>query len=182
MRVIAGSLRGRMLHEPHGHRTHPMSEKIRGALFNALGDINGLTFLDAYAGSGAIAVEAISRGAASVVAIDKDRAAHFALDRNVQDLKLKDKIRAVRANAGGWSIHNMEKKFDVVILDPPYEQIKTQPLQTLTNRHVKIKGLVVLSFPGHVPAPDFAGVRAVSVKNYRDAQLIFYRKYGKVNK
>lgn len=176
MRVIAGSLRGRMLHEPHGHRSHPMSEKIRGALFNALGDIEGLTFLDAFAGSGAIAIEAISRGAANVIAIDKDRSAHTVLDKNVEELKLKDQIKTIRANAAGWSIHNMEKKFDVVVLDPPYDQIKTGQLQTLISRHVKTGGLAVLSFPGHAAVPDFDRTELVLTKNYSDAQLAFYRK------
>ncbi len=176
MRIIAGFLRGRTLHEPHSHGVHPMSEKVRGALFNVLGDIKGLSILDAFAGSGAIAIEAVSRGAASAVAIDKDRAAHVALDKNVKELNLRTKIKAVRANTGGWSIHNMEKTFDVVILDPPYEQINSQLLQTLINRHVKAGGLAVLSYPGHAPAPEFERVELVTTKNYGDAQLIFYRK------
>lgn len=153
-----------------------MSEKIRGALFNALGDIQGLTVLDAFAGSGALAIEAISRGAGSVVAIDKDRAAHAVLDKNIKELKLGDKIKAVRANAGGWSIHNMERKFDVVILDPPYDQIKTPLLQTLTNRHIKKSGVSVLSFPGHIESPEFERTELIIVKKYGDAQLVFYRK------
>jgi 16S rRNA (guanine966-N2)-methyltransferase len=78
VRIIAGSLKGRTFSEPHGHRTHPMSEKVRGALFNALGDIEGLTFLDAFAGSGALSFEAASRGAKSVIAIDKDGPAYSA--------------------------------------------------------------------------------------------------------
>lgn len=153
-----------------------MSEKVRGALFNALGDIEGLTFLDAFAGTGALSIEAISRGAKSVVAIDKDGAAHVVLDKNISDLKLKGKIRPVRANAGGWSIHNMEKSFDIVLLDPPYDQIKTDQLQILINRHVKKGGLAVLSYPGHQKAPEFERSELVSEKNYGDAQLLFYRK------
>lgn len=176
MRVIAGSLKGRLLHEPHGHKTHPMSEKIRGALFNALGDINGLSFLDAYAGTGSLAIEAISRGAKSVVAIDKDGAAHEVLDKNIADLRLKGKVKPVRANAGGWSIHNMEKRFDVVLLDPPYDQIKAGQIQTLINRHVKKGGLAVLSYPGHEKMPEFERTEPVADKHYGDAQLLFYRK------
>lgn len=176
MRVIAGTLRGRNLHEPHGHKTHPMSEKVRGALFNALGDIEGLTFLDAFAGTGALAIEAISRGAASVVAIDKDRSAHDVLDKNIVELKLKDKIHPVRANASGWSIHNMEKRFDIVLLDPPYDQIKLSQLQLLINRHVKKGGLAVLSFPGSIETPVFERTELAADKNYGDAMLAYYRK------
>lgn len=176
MRVIAGKFGGRMIHEPRGHKTHPMSEKVRGALFNVLGDVEGLTFLDAYAGSGAISIEAISRGAKSVVAVDKDRSAHDTLDKNVEDFKLRKVIDPVRANVGGWSIHNMEKKFDVVILDPPYDQIKTQTMQTLINRHTKDGGIIALSFPGHEPAPEFDHAQQITQKKYNDAQLVFYRK------
>nr|MBP9820948.1 RsmD family RNA methyltransferase [Candidatus Saccharibacteria bacterium] len=60
MRIIAGFLGGRLIESPHNNKTHPMSEKMRGALFNSLGDINGLTFLDAFAGTGACGFEAIS--------------------------------------------------------------------------------------------------------------------------
>jgi 16S rRNA (guanine966-N2)-methyltransferase len=73
MRVVAGSLKGRIFNEPSGHQTHPMSEKVRGALFNALGDIEGLSVLDAFAGSGALSFEAVSRGAKSVVRLIKTR-------------------------------------------------------------------------------------------------------------
>jgi 16S rRNA (guanine966-N2)-methyltransferase len=176
VRIIAGSLKGRSLHDPRGHKTHPMSEKVRGAIFNALGDIEGLTFLDAYAGTGALAIEAVSRGAESVVAIDKDRAAHEVLDKNISELGLKDKIHPVRANVAGWSIHNMEKRFDVVLLDPPYDQVKTAQLQTLINRHVKSGGLAVLSVSGSTEIPHFERTELVRDKSYGDALLAYYRK------
>lgn len=176
MRVIAGSLKGREIKTPRGHRTHPMSEKIRGGLFNALGDIEGLTLLDAFAGSGALSIEAVSRGAKSAIAIDSDRAAHSALDSNVKELKTVN-VKAVRANAGGWSIHNMEKKFDIVLLDPPYDELQTGLLERLAKRHVKKGGLAVLSYPGHQKeVPDFPNCEVVANKNYGDAQLVFYRK------
>ena len=165
-----------MLHEPHGHKTHPMSEKVRGALFNVLGDIKGLTFLDAYAGTGAIAIEAISRGAKKAVATEKEHSAHFIIEKNVKELQLEKQIEVVHGSVGGWSIHNMERTFDLVVLDPPYERIKMQQLQTLINRHVKAGGLAVLSFPGNVPAPEFERVELITAKNYGDAQLVFYRK------
>lgn len=176
MRIIAGTLGGRTIHEPRGHKTHPMSEKIRGALFNILGDIEGLTFLDAFAGSGAVALEAISRGAKHVVAIDQDRSAHDVLDKNVIEHRLTKVIDSVRANVGGWSIHNMEKKFDILILDPPFDDIQGQTLTLLINRHLKKGGLGVLSCPGKYAAPEFDNTEIVSEKTYGDAKLVFYRK------
>jgi 16S rRNA (guanine966-N2)-methyltransferase len=176
MRIIAGSLKGQQFQAPHGHRTHPMSDKMRGALFNILGDVEGLSFLDAYAGSGGLAFEAISRGAKQAVAVDKDAAAHKTIGINIKDLHLAKNVKAVRANIAGWSIHNMEESFDIVLLDPPYEEINTSHLQKLINRHVKKGGLAVLSFPGQQPFPAFEGVEIAADKNYGDGQLVFYRK------
>ncbi len=175
MRVIAGQLKNREFHSPHGHKTHPMSDKVRGALFNVLGDIEGLSFLDAFAGSGALAFEAASRGAKSVIAIDRDSAAHKVLEQNIKQLCPK-LVKAVKANAGGWSLHNMEKRFDIVLLDPPYEELQTDLLNRLIKRHVKKTGLAVLSYPGHIKPPEFDNTEVVADKNYGDAQLVFYRK------
>lgn len=176
MRIIAGTLGGQVIHEAHGHKTHPMSEKVRGALFNVLGDIEGLTFLDAFSGSGALAIEAVSRGAKHVVAVDQDGPAHSTLDKNVKEHRLNKQIDAVRANTGGWSIHNMETKFDIVLLDPPYKDMQESLLQKLILRHIKKGGLAVLSCPGKYDPPKFENVEKVSEKSYGDAKLVFYRK------
>ncbi len=176
MRIIAGHLRGREVKSPKGFRTHPMSDKVRGALFNVLGDVEGLTFLDAFAGSGALSFEAISRGAKSAVAIDKDSSAHKVLEQNTKELCPKT-VKAVKANTAGWSIHNMEKRFDILLLDPPYDELQPNLLQKLANRHVNPGGLAVLSFPGRLEeAPGFASFKIAVQKDYGDAQLIFYRK------
>jgi 16S rRNA (guanine966-N2)-methyltransferase len=179
MRVIAGYLKGQQFASPGGHKTHPMSDKMRGALFNILGDIEGLTFLDAFAGSGALAFEAVSRGASQVVAIDVDRAAHRSLDENIASLKLKTRVKASKANVGGWSIHNMERKFDIVLLDPPYDDLQLPLLQKLINRHLEDGGLAVLSYPGTKEPPEFMHTKSVEHKKYGDSQLVFYRKIKK---
>lgn len=176
MRIIAGQLKGREFKSPHGHKTHPMSDKVRGALFNVLGDVEGLTFLDAFAGSGALAFEAASRGAKSVIAIDKDSSAHKIIEQNVKELHLQKVVHVSKASAGGWSIHNMEKNFDVIILDPPYEELQTSLIERLVKRHVKKGGLAVLSYPGHAKPPDFENAEIAAAKDYGDAQLVFYRK------
>ena len=176
MRIITGTLGGQIISEPHGHKTHPMSEKVRGALFNILGDIDGLTFLDAFAGSGALSIEAVSRGAKQVIAIDQDRSAHATLDKNIAELHLRKQIDSVRANVGGWSIHNMEKKFDILLLDPPFDDLQENTLATLVKRHVKPGGLIVLSCPGKYAAAEFDKTEIVSEKTYGDAKLVFYRK------
>lgn len=180
MRIITGSLKGREFKSPQGHKTRPMSDKIRGALFNALGDIEDLTILDAFAGSGAVAFEAASRGAGQIISIDIDKSAHKAMAESVEQLKLEDRVRIIRANASGWSDNNPDMQFDIVVLDPPYNNIQPRLLQKLADRHVKPGGLAILSLP---PKTSFSladssssSYRLLSAKTYGDACLDFYRR------
>lgn len=174
MRIIAGRLGGRQFDSPKGHRTHPMSDKVRGALFNMLGDITGLTLLDAFAGSGALSFEAISRGAASVIDIDIDKSAHQTINSNAKQLGIDAQIKIIRANASGWSDNNPAAQFDIVIVAPPYDDLQLPLVQKLT-RHSKAGGIFVVDWPGKVTAPELVGMTMVDQKNYGDAQLIFYR-------
>lgn len=174
MRIIAGTLGGRSFDSPPGHRTHPMSEKARGAIFNALGDIKGLTVLDAYGGSGALAFESISRGAASALVIDVDKYAYETLQSNVQTLSLDDRVIVMRKNISGWSRNNQHKEFDIVFADPPYDDIRPDVIERL-NVHVGPRGILVLSWPGKEPVRELKGLEVVSNKNYGDIQLVFYR-------
>ncbi len=143
MRIIAGHLGGRTIEDVHGHRTHPMSEKIRGALFNALGDIDGLSILDPFAGTGAISIEAVSRGASSVVSLDNDRDAAKTVAKNIENLQLENKIDFIHMNASVWSDEHPDQVFDVVILDPPYDDMKKGILTKLVN-HTRLGGVCVL--------------------------------------
>ena len=112
MRVIAGWLGGRTFASPQGHRTHPMSDKIRGAIFSVLGDLNGLTVLDAFAGSGALAIEAISRGAEEAVAIDDDQGAAHGHHRESQRLWVSKTGSKPSELAGAWSTRDQAEMFD----------------------------------------------------------------------
>lgn len=174
--VISGKLRGLQLAAPHGHRTHVMSTKVRGAIFNALGELGGLTVLDPYAGSGALGFEALSNGAESVLFIDNDKEAQRAIGTNIKKLELEGKAKLVRANCSSWSDHNPDEKFDLILLDPPYDGIKESQLAKMAD-HVKAAGTVVISLPPSsgfkLLSPDF---RLLSSKNYGDATLSFYRK------
>ena len=88
MRVIAGEFGGRRLRTPRGEATRPTSERVREAVFSMLGEIAGARVLDLFAGSGALGIEALSRGAASAVFVDSDRDAIRAVDRNLEKLRL----------------------------------------------------------------------------------------------
>jgi 16S rRNA (guanine966-N2)-methyltransferase len=177
MRIIAGQFKGRKIHEPHGNRTHPMSEKVRGAVFNALGDIVGLTVLDAFAGTGALSFEAISRGAKLATAVDLDKKAVDAMHLSASELGITNKIKLVKNNIRSWSNQNPQARFDLLLLDPPYDDLQITILfEKLIGQHLKKDGVVVLSYPGHDSAPKFKGTEIINIKKYGDAQLVFYRK------
>lgn len=175
MRIITGSLRGRTFSSPHSHRTHPMSDKIRGALFNTLGDIDGLTVLDAFAGSGALSFEAISRGAVSAVAIENDRPAQRAILENTKALDLTKQVKLVSTTAGVWLDANPDARFDLVLLDPPYDDVQMNTVQRLASA-VAEDGLLVLSWPGDQELPEFEDFTLVTQRSYGDAQLAYYRR------
>ena len=175
MRIIAGKLGGRYFAPPRGHRTHPMSDKARGGLFNALGDLEGLTILDAFAGSGALSFEAVSRGAASSLAVEIDRLAHDAITAGIAELELSGQVKAVRANTSSWSDNNPDVQFDVVIAAPPYDNLQHKLVQKLA-RHTKNGGLYVLDWPKDVSLPEYSDLELISHKPYGDATLAFYRK------
>lgn len=177
MRVVAGRLGGRVFASPHGHRTHPMSEKVRGAIFSALGDIKGLTVLDAFSGSGALAIEAISRGAVSAIAIDTDTNAHRTITENCRTLGITDQVKAIRATVQAWSGRNQDMRFDLILADPPYDRIPYGDLNVLPG-HINDGGTLVLSWPGGEKPLNFVGLEELRTKNYGDAQLVFYRKTG----
>lgn len=153
-----------------------MSDKVRGALFNALGDITGLNVLDAFGGSGALSFEAVSRGASQAITIDIDKSATTTVVKSASALGISEQVKAVRAAAAGWLATNPGAQFDLVLLDPPYDDIKPGLLTTLAERS-KPGGTVVLSLPPtadfHLPSTIY---HLLSAKPYGDAQLVFYRK------
>ncbi|MDB5184575.1 MAG: methyltransferase [Candidatus Saccharibacteria bacterium] len=178
MRIISGQLGGRQFASPRSFTTHPMSDKIRGALFNILGDIDGLTILDAYAGSGAIGFEAISRGAASSTLIDNDVDAIKTIQNNIAELGIADKVTVVQASLRGWVKRNQRThQFDVVIVDPPYNNLQLDTTE-MASACVKPGGVFVVSLPPQarfIPAPD---LEPLVEKVYGDAMLRVLRRKG----
>lgn len=175
MRIIAGWLGGRHFQPPRGHRTHPMSDKARGAIFNILGSLDGLDILDTFAGSGALGYEAVSRGAKSVLAIDVDKEAHKAIQSNIIALGLADRMQVIRKNVSGWSKTHLGTQYDIVMADPPYDDVDPRILGFLTG-HVKPGGLFVLSWPGGHTILQFTGMEVSAHKTYGDAEIVIYRR------
>lgn len=175
LRIIAGMLGGRMIQAPDGFMTHPMGERVRGALFNKLGDITGKTVLDAFAGSGALGIEAVSRGAGSALLIEKDKKAQRIIAENIEALGAQKQAQLVSANCRAWSDTSVDEKFDIIFCDPPYNDVKVSTL-TLLTRHMKPNSLMVLSYPGRESAPTVNGVVVVDKSDYGDAALAIYRR------
>jgi 16S rRNA (guanine(966)-N(2))-methyltransferase RsmD len=121
MRIIAGTHRGHTIHAPPGLGTRPTSDRVRESIFNIVGPLDGAQVLDLYAGSGAMGLEALSRGAARATFVERDGDAVRTIERNLDKLRLKatvvrqDALTALAREAGTG------RKYDLVLLDPPYD-------------------------------------------------------------
>ena len=120
MRVVAGSLKGRRLQSPRGKETRPTQDRVREALFSVLGRVEGARVLDLFAGSGALAIEALSRGAAAATFVDSSRPAVAAIRRNLAELELSAEVRHQTAEAFLARARREHRQYDLVFLDPPY--------------------------------------------------------------
>ena len=128
MRVIAGRLGGRRLVAPRGLATRPTSDRVREALFSALGDVGGARVLDLFAGTGALGIEALSRGASSVQFVEPQPAAVRALKANLARLKATA-AQVAAVDAQGF-LAGTPQPFDLVWLDPPFAAELWTPLAT----------------------------------------------------
>ena len=117
MRIIAGSRKGHTIHAPKGRDTRPTSDRVRENVFNILGPVDGANVLDLYAGSGAMGLEALSRGAARAVFVESDGDAVRAIERNLDKLRLQATVLQRDALA---VLATERTKYDLVLVDPPY--------------------------------------------------------------
>jgi 16S rRNA (guanine(966)-N(2))-methyltransferase RsmD len=123
MRVIAGRLGGRRLKAPPGRVTRPTSDRVREALFSMLADVEGARVLDLFAGSGALGIEAVSRGASRAVFVERERGAVAVLEQNLSALELGEEVAEVRradALAALRSARGRKETYDLLFIDPPY--------------------------------------------------------------
>jgi 16S rRNA (guanine966-N2)-methyltransferase len=117
VRVVAGRFKGRPLRAPRGRRTRPTADRVREALFSILGPLEGLRVLDLFAGSGALGIEALSRGAAAAVFVDSDPRAIAAVRQNLAAVGVEAAVH--RRDALAFLAASADR-FDLVLLDPPY--------------------------------------------------------------
>ncbi len=177
LRVTSGRLGGRQFDAPKGYRTHPMSEKIRSAVFNMLGDISGLTILDAYSGSGALAFESISRGAKKVYAVEKDKGAFSTIKNNKELLGIGDELSVSMANVSSW-LKTSNPNFDIVFCDPPYNDVKIPVLEKMQN-YLSDGGIMVCSLPTEQVkevAKSLTEMTEITVREYANASILILQK------
>jgi 16S rRNA (guanine(966)-N(2))-methyltransferase RsmD len=175
VRIIAGKFGGRLIQAPEGKITHPMSDRIRGSLFNILGDeIKNAKVLDSFAGSGSLGLEALSRGASEITFIERDRAASSILNANISTLDVKSQTTVLQMNVGPWITKNQDKTYDVIFTDPPYSDMQFSTVSRLAQL-LRPNGTMVLSYPGRGKVPPEIGIVVVDNRSYGTAALAFYR-------
>ncbi len=171
MRVVAGVAGGRRLTAPSGRQLRPTSERVREALFNALGSLDaiaGATVLDLFAGTGALGIEALSRGAASATFVDADPQAVAAVTANLRVTGLADKARVVQADVGRF-LAGAPTLVDLAFADPPYAFDGWPALLAVLPAR-----LVAIEARAHVDLPP--GWRPLRSKRYGDTVVTLARR------
>ena len=168
IRIISGTHGGRLIGTPKTKATHPMGERERSAIFNSIRDeIPGRRILDAFAGSGAIGIEALSLNASHVDFMEKHPKAIRTIQKNLQDLQLGDRAGILRAPDGDYGI---------IFADPPYDNPQYDVVASLVP-HLVPGGILVLSHPDSPEPPVFPYLRIESDKKYAAAHIKIYRKF-----
>jgi 16S rRNA (guanine(966)-N(2))-methyltransferase RsmD len=176
LRIISGKFGGRAIKASDGGMTHPMSERVRGSLFNIINkQIESAEVLDIFAGSGSIGLEAISRGASFATFVEIDRLANKILTENITKLDADSVSTSVQMGASSWISKNQDKLFDYIFVDPPYNDMQFSVVSRL-GRLLKPTGQIILSHPDKAEVPVFDGVVMIDRRNYGTAALSFYRK------
>ncbi len=180
MRIIAGRFRGHPLAVPRGHATRPTSDRVREALFAILGDIADLPVLDLFAGSGALGLEALSRGALHATFVEDSRPAALALLVNIETLGVSEETSLIQADARAAlkRLAREEARFGLVFADPPYAARETrETLAALVESGILLEGAwIVLEHAARTPPPaelDRCTLRFT--RTYGDTALTFYR-------
>ena len=192
MRVIAGELRGRKLKAPHGNETRPTADRVKEAMFSMLESVK-LTedperrpfenerVLDLYAGSGALGIEALSRGAAQVVFVEQSRPALIELGENLRALGLLAQATVLAASVAR-SIERIRSlgPFALTLVDPPYEDVASGAVSKLLTRLVESGGLskggaLVLEHATRDAPPTIAGTEFDRSRKYGDTTVSLYR-------
>jgi 16S rRNA (guanine966-N2)-methyltransferase len=186
MRIIAGTLKGRAIRTPEGRNTRPTSDRARESLFNVLAHadwspgLDGVRVIDAFAGSGALGFEAISRGAAFCLFVETEAAARGCIRDNVEAFQFFGNTRIHRRSATdlGLKPAGLGAPFDLVFMDPPYAQglVPLALEQLVTGQWLSPDALVVAETGSDEPALESPGWTILDERTYGAARVYFLRR------
>lgn len=178
MRIIAGEWRGRALNAPKGETTRPTSGRVREALFNIIGPLHGARVLDLFSGTGAVAFEAISRGATHAQCVERARSALDSFRANAQRLEAGSRVELVATDVARFLERPSKAPFDLVFADPPWREasrfleVHGPRLEAL----VSPSGWLVLEQPRRSQlTPNLPGLTEPDIRIYGDTALVIYR-------
>ena len=172
MRIVAGEHRGARIFAPQGKDTRPTSDRVREAAFNLIGPVDGATVLDLFAGSGAMGLEALSRGAASAVFVETDRDALRTIERNLEKLRVTG-ARVVPLDVL-QALATERNTYDLVLCDPPYGYPGHERLAPYLARVLAPDGLLVYE-TGAREEPEIQGLSVRTSRTYGSARLTLFR-------
>ncbi len=178
LRIVGGLFRGRLLKSPQGDQTRPTTSMVREAVFNICQEwIQGARFLDLFAGSGAMGLEAISRGAIFATFIDKDKHASACIRQNIELLQVQEMAQVLTIEVR-TALPKLLSPYDIIYIDPPYEKDTAVILDELTKLNLlSSNGILFVeeryqSKTAHIPK----GFELINKRRYGIAQLLWYRK------
>lgn len=178
MRVIAGSARGVLLRQPRGRGTRPTSGRLRESLFSMLeaADVDFEEVLDLYAGTGALGIEALSRGGGRCTFVESDAAAVAAIRENLHRTRFEDRAIVVGGRVGRWRPPS-GARYTLIVADPPYDDGEAWPAIVTTVAGALASGaVVVVEHAARVPPPEsLAGLPRWRDRRQGDGALAIYR-------
>ena len=176
VRIIAGRLKGRRLKSPTWTGVRPTSDRLRETLYNILGDRpHGARVLDACAGTGALGLEALSRGARCAVFVDDDRRATALVTKNIDHCGVSTQAVVVCGALPAAADHlDMVEPFDLVLLDPPYDDPEIGAILSSVACRLRPTGVLVLERTRRVPAPTISGLQLTRTVTTGESALDFY--------
>ena len=178
MRIVGGDLGGRVLRAPTGAATRPTSEKVRQAIFNILPDPEGAQVLDLFAGSGALGIEALSRGAAHATFFEKARPALDAARANLRELGLEARATVVAGDSVALAArHTPAAPYRLVFIDPPYRSdLATRGALAIPPANLAPDAVIVIEHDKRNPPPDDLGsLLRTDQRRYGDTLVSYYR-------
>jgi len=183
MRIIGGALKNTPLKTPLGFLVRPTAEKVREALFNILGNaVDGCKFLDLFAGSGAVGLEAASRGAAKVTFVESKASVIKVLQSNIEKCKLSDMATLIHFDVIGTlrTLNNRQLQFDIIFLDPPYEQELLAECLQLISKYplMSAHSIIITQSFFKTPLPAIAGIKLYRQEKYGETLLSFFSWEG----